>query len=151
METRNNMTTKDKNKKDFDERMKEWKKKTDEINKRLKKKDYILTVYQTGERMLSHGDPARQVFPNMYYVVCSLEEIPEYIEYMKKPYWEHEDGLSKKEIKDYPYEKKKWGRNWNVVIEPLSEEMEKSYLSASKEGFFETWRMFHQEESDEVL
>ena len=145
------MTTKDKNKKDFDERMKEYKKKIDEINERLKKKDYVLTVYQTGDKILSHGDPERQVKSNRYYAVCSLEEIPEYIEFMKKPYWEHEEGLSKKEIKNYPYEEKKWGRNWNVIIEPLSEEMEKNYLSASKDGFFETWRRIHQSESDEVL
>ena len=145
------MTTKDKNKKDFDERMKEYKKKIDEINERLKKKDYVLTVYQTGDKILSHGDPERQVKSNRYYVVCSLEEIPEYIEFMKKPFWTHEEGLSKKEIKNYPHEEKKWGRNWNVIIEPLSEEMEKNYLSASKDGFFETWRRIHQSESDEVL
>jgi len=148
---RKNMTTKDKNKKDFDERMKEYKKKIDEINERLKKKDYVLTVYQTGDKILSHGDPERQVKSNRYYVVCSLEEIPEYIEFMKKPFWTHEEGLSKKEIKNYPHEEKKWGRNWNVIIEPLSEEMEKNYLSASKDGFFETWRRIHQSESDEVL
>ena len=145
------MTTKDKNKKDFDEQFKEWKKKTDEIKERLKKKDYVLTVYQTGDTMMSSGDYERQVEPRRFYAVCSLEEIPEYIEYMKKPFWEHDEGLSKKEIKDYPYEKKKWGRNWNVVIEPLSEELEKNYLSASKDGFFESWRRIHQMESDEVL
>ena len=152
------MTTKElsdeekvKNRKDFDERFERWKKKTYEINERLKKKDYVLTVYQTGDTILSHGKPERQVISNRYYVVCSLEEIPEYIEYMKKPFWEHEEGLSKKKIKNYPHEKKKWGRNWNVIIEPLSEEMEKNYLSASKDGFFESWRMIHQSESDEVL
>ena len=143
------MTTKDKNKKDFDERFKEWKKKTDEIKERLKKKDYVLTVYQTGDEMMSNGNRERQVNPRRFYVVCSLEEIPEYIEYMKKPFWEHDEGLSKKEIKNYPYEKKKWGRYWNVIIEPLSEEKEKSYLSASKEGFFETWRSI--QERDEMM
>ena len=145
------MTTKVKNKNDYEELMQKHRKENDETRERLKKKDYILTVYQTGERMLSHGDPERQVKSRRFYAVCSLEEIPEYIEYMKKPFWEHDEGLSKKEIKDYPYEKKKWGRNWNVVIEPLSEELEKNYLSASKDGFFESWRMIHQSESDEVL
>ena len=142
------MTTKVMNKKEFEKLDKKYDK---EIDERLKKKDYILTVYQRGDFGMSNGEYEREVDTRRFYVVCSLEEIPEYIEYMKKPFWEHDEGLSKKEIKDYPYEKKKWGRNWNVVIEPLSEEMEKSYLSASKEGFFETWRMFHQEESDEVL
>ena len=101
--------------------------------------------------MLSHGDPERQVKSRRFYAVCSLEEIPEYIEYMKKPFWEHDEGLSKKEIKDYPYEKKKWGINWNVIIEPLSEEMEKSYLSASKEGFFESWRMIQEGEEKDAM
>ena len=118
----------------------------DQINEQLKKKDYVLTVYQTGDEMMSLSNRERQVNPCRFYVVCSLEEIPEYIEYMKKPYWEHEDGLSKKEIKNYPYEKKKWGKYWNIVIEPLSEEMEKNYLSASKDGFFESWRMIHRNE-----
>ena len=149
------MTTKVKNKnkkkkyeltKEQQKEMDEIHKQCDEIDEQLKKKDYVLTVYQIVERMLSHGDPERQVKTNRFYVVCSLEEIPEYIEYMKKPFWEVPNCLSKKEIKNYPYEKKKWGRYWNVVIEPLSEEMEKSYLSGSKEGFFESWRMIRDSE-----
>ena len=146
-----NMTTKVKNKKDYEEIRKEDRQETEETNERLKKKDYVLTVYQTGDEMMSRGEYEREVDTRRFYAVCSLEEIPEYIEYMKKPFWTHEEGLSKKEIKNYPHEKKKWGKYWNVIIEPLSEELEKNYLSASKEGFFETWRMFHQEESDEVL
>ena len=151
------MTTKVKNKKKKYQLTKEQQKKIDEIDKqekqmdeideRLKKKDYVLTVYQTGDTMMSNGDHERQVFPNRFYVVCSLEEIPKYINWMKQPFWTHEKGLSKKEIKNYPFEKKKWGRYWNVRIEPLSEEMEKNYLSASKEGFFETWRRIHQRDT----
>ena len=136
------MKTKVKKKKTHDELMKQ----SDDIEEQLKKKDYVLTVYQTGDDLMSSGDYERQVFPNRFYVVCSLEEIPEYIKWMKEPFWTHEEGLSKKEIKNYPYEKKKWGRYWNVIIEPLSEEMEKNYLSASKDGFFESWRMIHRNE-----
>ena len=121
----------------------------DEINERLKKKDYVLTVYQTGDKMMSNGNRERQVHPRRFYVVCSLEEIPEYISYMKKPFWEVPNGLSKKEIKNYPFEKKKWGRHYNVIIEPLSEEMEKSYLDGSKEGFFESWRLIRDDDEDE--
>ena len=61
-------------------------KQMDEINKQLKKKDYVLTVYQTGDEMMSMGDFERQVIPNKFYVVCSLEEIPDYIKWMKV-YW----------------------------------------------------------------
>ena len=118
----------------------------DGINEQLKKKDYILTVHQEGDKSMSRGDRERQVDTRRWYVVCSLEEIPEYISYMKTPFWEVPNGLSKKEIKDYPFEKKKWGKYWDVIIEPLSEEMEKDYLSGSKDGFFETWREIHKRE-----
>ena len=135
-----------KNKNNYEERMKEWEKENDEINKQLKKKDYILTIYQTGDTGMSLGDYKRQVPPRRFYVVCSLEEIPEYISFMKQSFWIHEEGLSKKEIKNYPFKKKKWGRYWNVIIEPLSKDMEGNYLSGSKEGFFETWRMIRDED-----
>ena len=117
----------------------------------MKKKDYVLTVYQTGDESMSNGDYERQVNPRRFYVVCSLEEIPDYIKSMKTPFWTHDKGLSKKEIENYPYEKKKWGRYWNVVIEPLSEEMEKSYLSGSKDGFFKSWRRIHQRDTEREI
>ncbi len=122
-----------------------------EIKERLKKKDYVLTVYQTGDFGMSNGNHEREVTSRRFWVVCSLEEIPEYIKYMKQPFWEHESSLSQKEIKNYPSEKKRWGRYWNVVIEPLSEELEKNYLSGSKDGFFESWRRIHQRELDRDL
>ena len=130
-----------KNKNEYEERMKKWKKEKDEINKQLKKKDYVLTVYQKGDEMLSDGDSERQVLIKRGWVVCSLEEIPEYIEYMKKSFWVHEEGLSEEEIENYPYEKKKWGRNYDLVIEPLSKELEESYLDGVERGFFESQRM----------
>ena len=149
------MTTKVKKKKDYQltkeqqKEMDEIDKQCDEIDEQLKKKDYVLTIYQTGDESMSWGEYEKQIDPSRFYVVCSLEEIPEYINYMKQPFWEHEEGLSEKEIKNYPYEKKKWGRYWNVIIEPLSEEMEKSYLDGSKEGFFESWRLIRDDDEDE--
>ena len=120
----------------------------DEIEKKLKKKDYVLTVYQTGDEGMSMGNHERKVFPRRYYVVCSLEEIPDYIKSMKRSFWEVPDGLSEEEIENYPYEKKKWGINWNVVIEPLSEEMEKDYVGSSKMGFFKSWREIHKSDME---
>ena len=128
----------------------EWKKEADEIEKRLKKKDYVLTIYQKGDNLMSCGDHERQVLPRRFFAVCSLEEIPEYISSMRQSFWEHEKGLSKKEIKNYPYEKKKWGRYWDVRIEPLSAQMEQEYLSASKEGFFANWRELMDDEEEDV-
>ena len=143
--------TDDKNKISFEELEKREIKQFDEIEERLKKKDYVLTVCQTGDSSLSNGDREREVPIRRFYVVCSLEEIPEYIKYMKKPFWGCPKGLSKKEIKNYPYEKKKWGRYWNVIIEPLSEEMEKDYVGSSKKGFFKSWRRIQKMEEKGIL
>ena len=150
MENKNNVISMEevKNKNEYEERMKKWKKEKDEINKQLKKKDYVLTVYQTGDTMMSNGDHERQVFPNRFYVVCSLEEIPNYIKKMKTSFWYPPKGLSEKEKKDYPFEKKKWGRYLDVVIEPFSKDMEENYLNGSKEGFFERWREVHKREEE---
>ena len=121
---------------------KKQKEQMEEINEQLKKKDYLLTLYQIGDELMSSGEDERQVEPRRFYQVCSLEEIPEYIKSMKTPFWRHEKGLSKKEIKNYPFDDKKWGRYWDVVIEPLSKDLEEDYLKGVKQGFFEDWRRF---------
>ena len=138
---------KKKRKTDIVEIEKKQKEQMEEINEQLKKKDYLLTLYQIGDELMSSGEDERQVEPRRFYQVCSLEEIPEYIESMKTPFWRHKKGLSKKEIKNYPFEDKKWGRYWNVVIEPLSKEMEEDYLEGVKEGFFESWRRISDDEN----
>jgi hypothetical protein len=143
--------TDDKNKISFEEIEKREIKQFDEINERLKKKDYVLTVFQTGDISMSNGDHEREVTTRRFYVVCSLEEIPEYIQYMKQPFWSHDKNLTEKEIKNYPSEKKRWGRYYNVVIEPLSEEMEKDYVGSSKNGFFKSWRRIQKMEEKGIL
>ena len=148
------MTTKVKKKKDY-KLTKEQQKYSDQlklqrdlINEQLQRKDYILTVYQMGDKGLSNGDRERQVDMTNWYVVCSLEEIPNYIKKMKTSFWYPPEGLSEKEKKDYPFEKKKWGRYLDVVIEPFSKDMEENYLNGSKEGFFERWREVHKREEE---
>ena len=49
------------------------------IEENLKRKDYLLTVYTNGNKCFSE-DVTSQAFPNKYREICSLEEIPEYIE-----------------------------------------------------------------------
>ena len=92
------MTTKVKNKTSFKELDKRYEKQLDEIKERLKKKDYVLTVFQTGDESMSNGNHERQGDTRRFYVVCSLEEIPDYIKSMKTPFWTHDKGLSNKEI-----------------------------------------------------
>ena len=130
--------------------IKEQQEQRDEINQLLNRKDYILTVYQTGDKAMSGGDFKRQVTTRRYYQSCSLEEIPSIIGSMKRSWWTHKD--LKKDLSnadDIPFEEKKWGINTNVVIEPLSEELEKDYVGSSKLGFFKTHRhiLKHEEES----
>ena len=117
-------------------------KQNEEIDQLLKRKDYILTILQTGDVDMSSGDPNRQADTRRFWTACSLEEISEYIDKMKTSWWSHPDLKkgSKVKEKDIPFEEKKWGIYTYIKIEPLSEELEKSYVNASKEGFFETHR-----------
>ena len=122
----------------------DWEKRIDEQNKRidknLKRKDYVLTVYQTGDEGMSSGDRSRQVELRRFYVPVSLEEIPEYIQFMKEPFWLSPKDMTEKEKKKVPYKDKKWGKYSNIVIEPLSKELEENYLDGSKKGWFEHYR-----------
>lgn len=120
----------------------------EEIKEFMNRKDYLLTVYQNANKTFCAGDYTMGVPPRRYYAVCSLEEIPKYIENMKKCWWIHPDLKkgSKVKTKNIPFEEKQFGINERVTIEPLSEELEKSYLKASKDGFFESWRRIEEME-----
>ena len=132
------------------EEEKDWKKEIGDIQEKLNKKDYILTIYQIGdEGLMSGGDYDRQVECRRYFDVCSLLDIQQYIENMKTGFWKPtEEGWSKKELssiygkklKNYPHEKKKFGKYWNIVIEPLSKELEDSYIDTKSRKFFQGWR-----------
>ena len=124
---------------------KEWMKKatnqSEARDKRLNQKDYLITATTTGCEHMSFGKSERKIFPQLYRVTVSLNEIEEYIRMMKRGFWEHPDLLDdRSNAEEIPHEEKKWGRYSNIVIEPLSEELEKSYLKASDEGFFKTHR-----------
>jgi hypothetical protein len=110
-------------------------------NKTLNQKDYLITATTTGCEIMSFGKTERKIFPRQHYATVSLNEIEEYIHRMKRGFWEHKDLLDDfSNADEIPYEEKKWGRYSNIRIEPLSEELEKSYLSASEEGFFKMHR-----------
>ena len=125
----------------YETKMKEQR---DEIKENLKKKDYVLTVYEDGD--YAWGDMANPKVTRSY-AVCSLEEIPEYIEKMKTGFWTHPD-LENDLIDDddIPFVEKKFGIHTNILIEPLTEEMEKNYIGSSKLGFFESMRYIKKEE-----
>jgi hypothetical protein len=133
----------------IEEREDEWRKTKEEIRERLSKRDYIITFTQTGEERMSSFDYERQVESRRCYQVCSLEEIPKYIEYMKNGYWvPREKGLSKEELDNYPHEKKKWGVYEKIIIEPLSKELEDSYIDPKSRKFFQSWREIRDDDEN---
>ena len=113
----------------------------EEIKNNLDRKDYLLTVYQKGDTTMTMGDHSRQVLPRRFYVACSLSEIPDYIKWMQQPFWTHPD-IENPEVanEDIPFEEKKRVIYRDVIVEPMSEELEKSYLDASEKGFFKIQR-----------
>ena len=61
--------------KTWDERLTEQR---DEISKNLKEKNYIITAYRVGDISMSGVAPKNMCFPQKFYDVVSLEEIPSY-------------------------------------------------------------------------
>ena len=142
----NVISMKEVKKQTLEEREKDALKEINDIQEKLKKKDYILTVYQIGDEFMSGYDYENQVDTRRFYAVCSLLEIPKYIEYMKNGFWvPREEGLSKKELKNYPYDKMRFGKYWNIIIEPLSKELEDSYIDPKSRKFFQSWRDMRDE------
>ena len=120
------------------------------ITNDLKNQKYLLTIYQIGCSLMSVGDTEREVKPQRFYEVVSVDEIGEYTQYLNRSFWIH-PNLNKDTNDDerdkIPSEEKKWGRYTNIIIEPLSKKLEKQYLKGVKDGFFENCRnVFLKEE-----
>ena len=107
----------------------------------MNRKDFLITVYECGDEVMSEGDVDRQVLPRRYWEVVSLTELRKRLETIYRGFWTHpdlkEDFSNEKEI---PFEEKKFGVVSNIFVEPLSEELEDRYLRASKRGFFKMKR-----------
>ena len=117
------------------------KKLVDELNEKLDSKDYIITVYSKGDEIMSSGDRERQISPRRTYKKVSLNELSKIIDGMGSSYWNHPDLKSdKSNASDIPFEEKNWGVDYDIVVEPLSEELEQNYLSASEKDFFKIQR-----------
>ena len=124
-------------------------KKRKEVDQHLDSKDYLITQVVSPDEIMSSGDSERQIQPKRTYKIVSLIELPTYITNMNKTIWEHPDlkeDLSNAE--DIPFIEKKWGIKSYLSIQPLSVELEKQYVEASKDGFFKTWRIVQAENSD---
>ena len=135
--------------KEYDEILKRATKVNEARDEKLNRKDYLITAFVFGCDVMSFGKSERKISPRRYFVPVSLNEIEQYIGMMKRGFWEHPDLKSDgSNADDIPHEEKKWGRYSNIVIEPLSEELEKDYVGSSKLGFFKNHREILQWEEE---
>jgi len=117
-----------------------------DLQKTLDRKDYLITVYQVGDELMSMGDIDKQVLPRRYYQNVSLSELGKILEKIYMGFWTHpdlkEDFSNRKKI---PLEEKKWGIISNIIVQPLSEKFENRYLEQSKNDFFKLHRMYYDD------
>ena len=130
------------------EKYEKWKqKKNAQLNKtaeNMTEKRYVLTIYEDGDELMSSGDKERQIFPRRFYKICSTNELPGVLKSTQESFWTHPALLADhSNANEIPVEEKKWGIYTDVIIEPFTEELEKSYVSASESGFFKKKREYH--------
>jgi hypothetical protein len=119
------------------------------LDETLNRKDYLITVYECGDEIMSGGDIDRQVLPGRYFERVSLNQLKDRLDKIYIGFWTHpdlkEDFSNEKEI---PFEEKKFGIVSNIFVEPLSEELEERYLRASERGFFKNQRLIEEYRSE---
>lgn len=124
--------------------MEKWGRVRKDVEETLDRKDYLITVYEVGDEMMSMGDIDKQVLPRRYYQNISLGELGKILEKIYRGFWTHpdlkEDFSNEKKI---PFEEKKWGIISDIIVQPLSEKFESRYLELSKNGFFKRHRMVY--------
>lgn len=81
-----------------------------DLKKTLDRKDYLITVYQVGDELMSMDDIDKQVLPRRYYQNVSLGELGKILKKIYMGFWTHqdlkEDFSNEKKI---PYEQKEMG------------------------------------------
>jgi len=115
------------------------------LEETLNRKDYLITVNECGDKLMSGGDMDKEVMPRRYWQNVSLIELRDVLDKIYVGFWTHPD--LKKDYsneKDIPFEERKWGVISNITVEPLSEKLEERYLRASKRDFFKNQRMISE-------
>ena len=114
------------------------------LDETMNRKDFLITVYECGDEVMSEGDVERQVLPRRYFERVSLNQLKDRLDKIYRGFWTHpelkEDFSNEKEI---PFKEKKFGIVSNIFVEPLSENLEERYLRASKRGFFKMKRYMY--------
>lgn len=122
-----------------------------EIRKRIAKKDYLVTIYETGDSMMGLDDVKRLAAPRRYFRVCSLVELPNVIKSVGRSIWYHadlKDGMSKEEVAQIPFEEKKWAMIYDIDISPLSEEKVEQFQHLMETGSLDAWRTLSRKEDE---
>ena len=91
----------------------------------MNRKDFLITVYECGDEVMSEGDVDRQVLPRRYFERVSLNQLKDRLDKIYRGFWTHpdlkEDFSNEKEI---PFEEKKFGVVSNIIVSPLSKKLE---------------------------
>ena len=130
-------------KKQFEDGQKKSKELSSEILLNLNRKDYLITGYIVPDYGMSLGNPDMMESPRQFYKPVNLFEIQDYITMMSDGFWTHPD-INKKDEDDIPYNERKFGRYRKIIVEPLSEELEKRYLDRVDKDFFKIQREYLQ-------
>ena len=120
----------------------------EECLKNLNEPRYLLTIYQKGDERMSIGDKERQDLPKRtYFHNASLNDIKKFIENIDAPQWSHPDlrkeDLTEEEKLAIPFEEKRWSIVYDFIIEPMTKELEDSYLDAVQRDFFKGYRQIY--------
>jgi hypothetical protein len=124
-----------------------------ESEKTLRKKDYLVTIWETGDPLMADGELERMTLPKRYFEVCSLEEIPELIESIGVGHWRHPElrhGMSKKKVAQIPFEERRWGIDYDLHISPLSDECLERFHQYEDSGILNAWRKSIPDEDEDT-
>jgi|TARA_B110000211_G_scaffold94245_1_gene109920 hypothetical protein len=129
----------------------EWKKEVDtqrnQVEETLNEPRYLLSIFESGDVVMSSGDRERQVSPNRSYLPnCSMQEVAEHIKSIGESHWRHpmlKTGMSEKSKSAIPFEEKQWGIVRDINIYPMTEYMEEKIKGKIERGFFKNYRRMY--------
>tara|TARA_Y100001978_G_C23478709_1_gene330538 strand:- start:76 stop:435 length:360 start_codon:yes stop_codon:yes gene_type:complete len=96
----------------------------DEILKRMREQNRRGRKFMEEEkylvRVVSEGSCAfgmdKMLEDDYEMKVMSLDEIVDALKFLEKPFWTHSVGLTKKQVKEFPNEEKRWGIHKSIQI-----------------------------------
>ena len=93
------------------------KEQTDRGRKFLEETKYLVEIETEGSPL--NGED-KMVENDVEKKIMTLGEIVRVTKFLEKPFWSHSPDLSEKEIKEFPFEEKRWGIYKSIQIVSLS-------------------------------